>query len=126
MYAYRRGGAQRAHVHAADFPETDASCEARFTTTQPGQSLALLNSKFIVDQAAAFAERLKKEAGNDLDAQIKLAYQLTTSREATAMDLSRARDLIAKYEAKHGKNRDQALAKFCLFMFNLNEFIYLD
>ncbi|MFN0020513.1 MAG: DUF1553 domain-containing protein [Pirellulaceae bacterium] len=109
-----------------DFPETDTSCEARFTTTQPGQSLALLNSKFIGNQAAAFAERLKKEAGDDLDAQIKLAYRLTTSRVATAKDLERGRDLVARYEAKHGKNRDQALAKFCLFLFNLNEFIYLD
>ena len=109
-----------------DFPETDTSCEARFTTTQPGQSLALLNSKFIGDQAAAFAERLKKEAGDDLDAQIKLAYRLVTSREASAMDLARGRDLVASYESKHGKNRDQALAKFCLLMFNLNEFLHLD
>ena len=54
-----------------------------------------------------------------------LAYRLTTSREATAMDLERGRDLVARYEAKHGKNRDQALAKFCLFLFNLNEFILL-
>ncbi|MGI8982567.1 MAG: DUF1553 domain-containing protein [Pirellulaceae bacterium] len=109
-----------------DFPETDTSCEARFTTTQPGQSFALLNSKFISDQAAAFAERLKREVGDDLDAQIKLAYRLTMSREATAKDLERARNLVADYEAKHRQNRDQALAKFCLFMFNLNEFIYLD
>ncbi len=109
-----------------DFPETDASCEARFTTTQPGQSFALLNSKFISDQAAAFAERLKKEAGDDLDAQIKLAYRLTTSREATDKDLERARKLVASYESKHGQNRNQAIAKFCLFMFNLNEFLYLD
>ncbi len=109
-----------------DFPETDTSCEARFTTTQPGQSLTLLNSKFIGEQAAAFAERLKKEAGNDLDAQIKLAYRLTTSREATESDLARARNLVASYEAKHGKNRDQALGKLCLLMFNLNEFIHLD
>ena len=109
-----------------DFPETDTSCEARFTTTQPGQSFVLLNSKFIGDQAAAFAERLKKEAGDDLDAQVKLAYRLTTCREATAKDLERARGLVASYETKHGQNRDQALTKFCLFMFNLNEFLYLD
>ena len=69
---------------------------------------------------------MKKEAGDDLDAQIKLAYRLTTCREATAKDLRRARDLVASYEAKHGQNRDQALARFCLFMFNLNEFLYLD
>ena len=109
-----------------DFPETDASCEARFTTTQPGQSFALLNSKFISDQAAALAERLKKEAGDDLDAQIKLAYRLTTSREVTERDLERGRKLVASYQAKHGQTRDQALARFCLFMFNLSEFIYLD
>lgn len=109
-----------------DFPETDSSCEARFITTQPGQSFAMLNSKFIHDQAIALAERLKKEAGDDLDSQIKLAYRLTTSREATAKDISRSRELVANYEAKHGKNRDEALAKFCLYILNLNEFLYLD
>lgn len=109
-----------------DFPETDTSCEARFTTTQPGQSFALLNSKFANDEAAEFARRLQREVGDDLTAQIKLAYRLVTSREATDRDLERANTFIDTLQTRHGLSKDQAMQQFGLFMLNLNEFVYLD
>jgi mono/diheme cytochrome c family protein len=109
-----------------DFPETDTTCEARFTTTQPGQSFALLNSKYANDQAQVFADRLKREAGNDLAAQVKLAYRLTTNREATETEVARAREFVGKLETKYGLSHDKALQQFSLFMLNLNEFVYLD
>jgi len=109
-----------------DFPETDSSCEARFTTTQPGQSLALLNSKFANEQAAVFTERLTKEAGNNLAAQMQLAYRLATSRPASESEIDRACALVDKLEKQHGLSHDKAMQQFCLFMFNLNEFVYLD
>ena len=40
-----------------DFCETDGSCAARFTTTQPAQALSLLNGRFAHRQAAALAAR---------------------------------------------------------------------
>jgi mono/diheme cytochrome c family protein len=109
-----------------DFPEPDTSCEARFTTTQPGQSFALLNSKFANDEAAEFAKRLKREAGDDTAAQIKLAYRLVTGREAKESDLARAREFIGKLQSKHQLSSDAAMQQFGLFMLNLNEFVYLD
>ena len=108
-----------------DFPETDTSCEARFTTTQPGQSLAMLNSKFANDQAAAFAERLQEEAGDDLASQVQLAYRLTTSRAASEAEINRARELVGKMEDQ-GLSPRKARQQLGLFMLNLNEFMYLD
>jgi mono/diheme cytochrome c family protein len=108
-----------------DFPETDTSCEARFNTTQPSQSFAMLNSKFVNDQAALFAQRLQKEAGEDLKSQINLAYQLAASRTASGKEIERAQSLITKLE-KQGLSREKALQQFGLFVLNLNEFVYLD
>jgi hypothetical protein len=108
-----------------DFPETDISCEARFTTTQPGQSLALLNGKFANDQAAIFLDRVAKEAGDDPGARIQLAYRLATGRAPNADEVQRVRDLVARLE-KQGLSHDKALQQFGLYMLNLNEFLYLD
>ena len=59
-----------------DFPETDMSCEARFMTTQPGQALGMMNGKFANDEAAAFAARLQREAGDDPRGRVQLALSL--------------------------------------------------
>jgi hypothetical protein len=109
-----------------DFPETDTTCEARFTTTQPGQSFAMLNSKYANDQAQVFADRLRQEAGDDLAAQVKLAYRLVTSRDASEAEVARVQDFTETLKTKHGLSQEKAMQQFSLFMLNLNEFVYLD
>lgn len=109
-----------------DFPETDTSCEARFMTTQPGQALGMLNGDFFNQQAEVFAERLKRECGNKLESQVALGVELSMSRKATAEEIKRGLDLIASLRQKHSLNEDQALVFYCLYLFNLNEFIYVD
>lgn len=109
-----------------DFPETDASCEARFMTTQPGQALGMLNGDFLNQQAEFFADRLRKEAGDDVNAQIQLAYQLTFARSANDVEVERAMRLLKELKEEHKLSQEQALNYFCLFAYNLNEFIYLD
>ena len=46
-----------------DLPDTDHSCEARFTTLQPGQALSLLNSEFVHAQAKRLAAKINQEIG---------------------------------------------------------------
>ncbi len=109
-----------------DFPETDASCEARFITTQPGQALSMLNGDFLDQESKAFADRLRAEAGPDLNRQIELAYEIALARKPSAVEVERGLKLIADLQAKHALSPEQALNYFCLFVYNLNEFIYLD
>lgn len=109
-----------------DFAEPDSSCEARFVTTLPTQALAMINSKFLHDQAAEFAGRLRREAGDDTQAQVRLALRLTTLREADDANVRRGLDLIETLKAKHNLDADQALEYYCLMVLNLNEFVYLD
>ena len=109
-----------------DFADTDSSCAARFVTTQPTQALAMLNGKFLNDQAVEFAKRLRKEAGNDVKKQVADGFRLALCREPDQALVERGLKLIDALQKKHGKSADQALDQFCLMVLNLNEFMYLD
>ncbi|MBL8871410.1 MAG: DUF1553 domain-containing protein [Planctomycetaceae bacterium] len=109
-----------------DFPDTDTSCEARFNTVQPGQALNMLNGDFIHAQSAEFAQRIRREAGSDLKNQIRLATSLALSRTATDKEIEHAESLIKRLQDKHSLNEEDAFNTYCLFLFNLNEFVYLD
>jgi len=109
-----------------DFPDPDVSCEARFITTQPGQALGMLNSDFLHTQSEEFAKRLRSEIPSGLDEQIQRAYQLALARRPTVQEIARARGLIDQLQSKHGLSPEKSLSFFCLFIYNLNEFSYVD
>lgn len=108
-----------------DFPDTDSSCEARFSTTQPTQALGMLNSEFIHRQASNLAARLRRESGNDRRAQVARALQLVLSRPTKERDVKRGITLIETLRQR-GLTAEKALDYFCLYAINLNEFVYLD
>jgi mono/diheme cytochrome c family protein len=109
-----------------DFPDTDSSCEARFVTTPPTQALALLNGKFLHDEAAAFADRLAREAGADPRSRIALAIKLAFCRSAGDAEIDRGVKLIETLGSKHALAPEQAWKYYCLALLNQNEFVYLD
>jgi hypothetical protein len=113
-------------LEAFDFAETDRSTPVRFTSTQPTQALSLLNGEFLNSQAKVFAERLKKEAGNDVAAQARLGLYLATSRQPTDAEIRRGVALIEALQREDRVSADQALQAYCLVVLNLNEFMYLD
>jgi mono/diheme cytochrome c family protein len=109
-----------------DLAETDRSAPTRFASTQPTQALLMLNSEFINKQADIFAERLRREAGDDLTAQVKLGLNLATSRTPTDAEVRRGVDLVTTLAREEGASQAAALRYFCLMVLNLNEFMYLD
>ncbi len=109
-----------------DFPDTDSSCEARFVTSPPTQALALLNGKFLHDEAAALADRLRREAGDDPRAQDRAGLKLAFCRPATGAEIDRGQKLIETLQDKHGLTVEQAWKYYCLTVLNQNEFVYLD
>ena len=108
-----------------DFADVDSTCPVRFVTTQPTQALSLLNSEFMNRQAAAFAEFLKKEAGDDLVKQVELGLTRATQRRPTKPEIDRGIGLIESLKTD-GVPEGIALKYYCLTLFNLNEFLYLD
>jgi len=113
-------------LSAFDQAETDGSCPVRFTTTQPAQALGMINGEFAHEQAKIFAEDVRKKAGDDATAQVKLILRRVTQREATAKEVDRGLKFLATMQEAHKQSRDEALKSFCLLALNLNEFVYLD
>ena len=109
-----------------DFADTDQACAVRFTSVRPTQALSQMNSKFSTDQAALFAERLKREAGDDTSKQVALAIKLATQRAADAKDVADNLKFIKQMQEQFGRTPDEALRDFCLLVLNLNEFYFID
>ncbi len=89
------------------------SCSRRRVSTVALQPLYLLNSDFMQRMAAAFAQRIEEQAGDEGDL-ARTAIELALSRAAGEEEVKRAQELIEK----------EGLQSFCLALFNLNEFVY--
>jgi hypothetical protein len=109
-----------------DFPDTDSTCAGRFSTTQPTQSLGMINGEFLHQQAGALAERIVREARADPTAQVKLALKLVLSRPADEKSVEQGLVLLKTLEEKHKASPENARQYFCLMLYNLNEFLYVD
>jgi hypothetical protein len=113
-------------LESFDLAETDRTTPVRFATTQPTQALGMLNGDFLNQQAALLAQRLKREAGDEVQRQVRLGLYLATQRQPSASAIRHGVDLIQALQAKDGATPEAALNTFCLLALNLNEFMYLD
>ena len=110
-----------------DLPDTTTSCEQRNVSTIPTQALTLLNSEFMNEQARLLSERLKREAGDQLEKQIDLGYRLTLGRPPLAEELTQSVKFVLRHQVSSQSTESAgALAAFCLVLYNLNEFFYID
>jgi hypothetical protein len=113
-------------LESYDLAETDRSTPARFSTTQPTQALAMLNSEFLNEQAKVLADRLQHEAGDDPSAQVRLGFWLVTARTPSEAEVRRGVNLIAVMDAANPGQDHAGLRAFSLVALNLNEFLFLD
>ena len=74
-------------LEVLDFCDTTRTTAARVNTSVAPQALTLLNGDFVNRQAGHLARRLRAEAGEDRDEQIKLAYRLALARTPTRSEL---------------------------------------
>ena len=115
IYAHKVRRETEAVFGAFDCPDAGQSTARRRESTTPIQALNLFNSRFTLEQAAAFAARVAREAGADAPQQIRRAYQLALGREPNAAETA---DALPTVES-HG------LAPLCRAIFNSNEFLFL-
>lgn len=115
------------HQMLADFDQadTDSSCAVRFATTVPTQALAMLNSRFINDQAEVFAERLRAFSPEP-EAQVREGLSLAFQREPTEDEIRQCLNFMENIKSQSGLDDRTALDRFALLALNLNEFVYLD
>lgn len=95
-----------------DCPDPSFAEPRRASTTTPLQALTLMNHSFAVDMAAAFAERLQREAGC-AEQQVCRAFELCYGRNAAADEIAAG----VKIVESHG------LRAFCRALLNSNELL---
>jgi mono/diheme cytochrome c family protein len=100
---------------AFDCPEAALAVPRRNVSTTALQALNLLNSRFVIRQAAFFAERVAREAGRDPARQVERAFELAFGRRPSESERSAAVALIKSHGA----------AAFCRALYNANEFVYV-
>jgi hypothetical protein len=109
-----------------DEADTDSSCPVRYTTTVPTQALGLLNGQFTNEQAAAFADRLRREAPDDLAAQVRRGVRLTAGRTPGDDEVQKDVGFVRELQTKGKLSGRDALKDYCLMLLNTNEFVYID
>ena len=115
IYAHKVRRETEAIFGAFDCPDAGQSTARRIESTTPIQALNLFNSRFILEACAAFAERVKKEVGDDVSKQIRRAYQLAFNRDPDAAELRESEPAV----------RENGLAVLSRALFNSNEFLFV-
>jgi hypothetical protein len=129
-----------------DRPDANLSCSRRNRSTIAPQALTQLNSEFSFSTAKNFAGHLLANAGDAPRQQLGLAYRRALGRTPTAEEQTVAAEFISNAKERMRGDRPDllklavpdnlpesadrihaaALTQFCLAMFNLNEFLYID
>jgi hypothetical protein len=97
-----------------DCPECAQRTPRRDATTTPLQALSLLNGDFTTRQSAAFARRVRAEAGDRAAAQAERAFRLAFGRPPSDAERRAAESLV----------QAQGLPALCRALLNSNEFLY--
>ena len=139
VYVFVKRSLLLPEMELLDFADTTASCEQRPVSTIPTQALTLMNGEFLNEEARHFAARLVREVGTDRRARIDRAFRLALCRAPTADEVISAEKFLDRQEMRIAEEEDRAAATqpprdpsrtaleaFCLVLYNLNEFVYID
>ncbi|HEV3137511.1 MAG TPA: DUF1553 domain-containing protein, partial [Pirellulales bacterium] len=117
-----------------DFPEIVINCTRRTNSTTPLQSLALINSGFMLEQARHFAGRVRGLTSDQSgpEAQVEAAFFLAIARPPSGAEmriclahLRTQAEIYSQLKMTPTQAAEQALASLCLMLFASNEFLYI-
>jgi mono/diheme cytochrome c family protein len=116
VYIYVKRSLQLPMMELMDAPSPTQPCERRVESIVATQALMFLNGEFINEQAAYFAQRIQKEAGNEVDRQIDHAFRLALSRAPDNTERQEIRAFLQTY----------TLVDLCQVLLASNEFVYVN
>jgi hypothetical protein len=99
-----------------DCPDAGQVSPRRGRSTTPIQALNLFNSRFTLDVAEQFAQRVTREVGDNPRDQVQLAFRIALGRAPDDQEAERAAALI----------RTHPLTSLCRALINTNEFLFLN
>ena len=114
IYTFIKRGLIVPMFETLDLADTVSSCSKRQVTTVAPQALTLFNGEFTNGLSHKFAQRLRREAGAEVDGQITLAWRLALCRQPSDGERAQLRAFIAR----------ESLEQCCRVILNLNEFVY--
>ncbi len=129
LYLQQRRTALATFLELFDQAPPTPTCSVRNLSTVPLQALALLNADFARRRAQAFARRLEREAGMDVDARLTLAFRLAAGRGPDAAERAAARRFLAAQWALYAGDKDgehRVWADLCQMLFAGNAFLYVE
>ncbi len=115
VYRFTPRGGRNPFLDTFDCPDPSVTAPKRATTTTPLQALSLMNNALVFQLSEAFAQRVMRECGDNLDSQVQAAYRIVYGREVERDEQQAALAFISQ----HG------MAAFCRVLFNSNEFLYV-
>ena len=115
VYAFKVRMEQDGIFGAFDCPDGSLVMPKRSVSTTPLQALNLFNSRFILDQSQTFADRLRHEAGEQPESQVRAAWQLAFNRTPQRAEAEEAMAFV----------RSEGLPAFCRGVLNANEFLFI-
>ena len=133
LYLFARRVYPLKFLEIFDSPIMAVNCTQRANSTTVLQSLALLNSEFLMAQSERFATRLRRETGSDISAQVERAFQVAYSRAPHGAE----RDLVLEYLVQQARDHSaggaddelaahRALADLCHMLLSSSEFLYIE
>ncbi|RMG35802.1 MAG: DUF1553 domain-containing protein [Planctomycetota bacterium] len=115
--------AEPAMLKLFDFPDPELVVGDRSTTNVPAQSLFLMNSPFMLDQATALSARVLAHSTDDED-RIDWLYRVTLGRHPQPRELRRLLEFLT--EPASGKTPQQRWRTVCHTLLASAEFRYVE
>jgi Protein of unknown function (DUF1553)/Protein of unknown function (DUF1549)/Concanavalin A-like lectin/glucanases superfamily len=115
IYRMNVNSAKDPVLDVLDCPDPSVKTPRRTATTTPLQALTLMNNPFAERMTKSFAERVQREAGGHIGAQVTLAYRLAFGRPPTEEEKDRAVRVV----------RQAGLKPVCWAILNASEFVYV-
>jgi hypothetical protein len=116
IYQFKPRLQQDGTFGAFDCPDATTAMPKRNVSTTALQALNLLNDPFALDQAERFAARVRRDAGDDVTAQVRRAFRLAFGRSPASVEAAAG----AKLVHTHG------LMPLCRALYNANEFVFVE
>ena len=114
-----------------DVPKPSTTRGQRDVTNVPAQSLTMMNSPFVIEQAEKWAQRLVAEGPSDEHKKIVQVFLRALGRAPTAEEQEKAGSFLLVLAKEHGVPENELQANqrvwqdFAQAVFNFKEFIYI-
>ena len=114
-----------------DVPKPSTTRGQRDVTNVPAQSLTMMNSPFVIEQAAKWSRHLTSDTSADKQEKLRQIFLRTLGRLPTAEEQEKAEYFLLVLAKEHGVPANEASANpriwqdFAQAVFNFKEFIYI-